>query len=83
MKIAMSHCRSSIGRYVRNCAAITNTMVYVATSRCSKSVFEHTERAWQYWLSRRSHTGHINWQKFEGAVRQKLPLPKPRIIHNI
>ena len=28
-------------------------------------VFEHTERAWHYWLSTRSHTGHINWQKFE------------------
>ncbi len=46
-------------------------------------VFEHTERAWHYWLSTRSHTGHINWQKFEGFFRHKLPLPKPRIIHNI
>jgi hypothetical protein len=46
-------------------------------------VFEHTERAWQYWLSRRSHKGHINWQKYEDAVRHQLPLPKPRIIHNI
>jgi RNA-directed DNA polymerase len=46
-------------------------------------VFEHTERAWQYWLSRRSHTGHINWQKFEGVLRQQLPLPKPRLIHHI
>jgi RNA-directed DNA polymerase len=46
-------------------------------------VCEFTERAWQYWLSRRSHTGHLNWQKFEGFLRQKLPLPKPRIMHNI
>jgi RNA-directed DNA polymerase len=46
-------------------------------------VFEPTERAWRYWLSRRSHKGHINWQKFEGSLRHKLPLPKPRIIHNI
>ena len=46
-------------------------------------VFEHSERAWHYWLSRRSHKGHINWQKFEGFLRQKLPLPKPRILHNI
>jgi hypothetical protein len=46
-------------------------------------VFEHTERAWHYWRSTRSHTGHINWQKFEGFFRHKLPLPKPRIIHNI
>jgi RNA-directed DNA polymerase len=46
-------------------------------------VCEHTERAWQYWLSRRSHTGHINWQKYDGALRHHLPLPKPRIMHNI
>ncbi|MFQ5853937.1 MAG: reverse transcriptase domain-containing protein [Candidatus Binatia bacterium] len=46
-------------------------------------VFEHTERAWRYWLSRRSHKGQINWQKFVDSLRNKLPLPKPRIIHNI
>ena len=46
-------------------------------------VFEHTERAWRYWLSRRSHTGHLNWQKFVDSLRHKLPLPKPRIIHSI
>jgi hypothetical protein len=46
-------------------------------------IFEHTERAWRYWLSRRSHKGHINWQKFTATLREKLPLPKPGIIHNI
>jgi hypothetical protein len=46
-------------------------------------VFEHLERAWHYWLSTRSHKGHINWQKFEGLVRQKWPLPQPSILHNI
>jgi RNA-directed DNA polymerase len=46
-------------------------------------VFEHTERAWHYWLSTRSHTGHMNWQKFEDFLRQQLPLPKPKILHNI
>jgi len=46
-------------------------------------VCEHTERAWQYWLSRRSHKGQRNWQKLEGFLRQKLPLPKPRSIHNL
>ena len=48
-----------------------------------EAVFEYTERAWQYWLSRRSHTGHLNWQTFEDAFRQQLPLPHPRIMHNI
>jgi hypothetical protein len=46
-------------------------------------VFEHTERAWHYWLSTRSHTGRMNWQKFESVLRQQWPLPKPRILHNI
>ena len=40
-------------------------------------VFEQTERAWQYWLSRRSHKGHITWQKFVDAVHRKLPLRNP------
>ena len=51
--------------------------------RALKAVFEHTRRAWRYWLSRRSHKGHLNWQKYEASVRHKLPLPNPRIIHNI
>ena len=46
-------------------------------------VFEHTERAWRYWLSRRSHKGHIRWQKFVASLQKKLALPKPRIMHNI
>jgi group II intron reverse transcriptase/maturase len=46
-------------------------------------VCEHTERAWRYWLSRRSHKGHITWQKCVESVHRKLPLPKPRIMHNI
>ena len=46
-------------------------------------VCEQTERAWRYWLSRRSHKGHIRWQKFVDSIHRKLPLPKPRIMHNI
>ena len=46
-------------------------------------VFEHTERAWRYWLSRRSHKGHIRWQKFVASLQKVFVLPKPRIIHNI
>ena len=49
-----------------------------ARSRC-----EHTERAWHYWLSRRSHKGPINWPKCVESFRKKLPLPKPRIMHHI
>jgi RNA-directed DNA polymerase len=46
-------------------------------------VCEHPERAWHSGFSPRSHTGHIHGQKIAGLVRQKLPLPKPRILHNI
>ena len=46
-------------------------------------VFEHTERAWRYWLSRRSHKGRIRWQKFVASLQKELALPKPRIMHNI
>lgn len=45
-------------------------------------VFEYAEKAWRFWLSRRSHTGGISWAKFE-KIRATFPLPKPRIIHNI
>jgi RNA-directed DNA polymerase len=46
-------------------------------------VFEHTERAGRYWLSRGSHKGHIRWQKFVASLQKELALPKPRIMHNI
>jgi len=46
-------------------------------------VCEHTERAWRSWLSRRSHKGHIRWQKFVDSLHRKVPLPQPRIMHNI
>jgi group II intron reverse transcriptase/maturase len=46
-------------------------------------VCEHTERAWRYWLSRRSHKGHIRGQKFVESVHRTRPLPKPRSMHHI
>ena len=45
-------------------------------------VFQHIERAWRYWLSRRSNKGSINWEKFD-TISGTWPLPKPRIVHNI
>ena len=48
--------------------------------RALKAVFMHTEKAWRYWLSRRSHKGAISWKKFE-VIRANYPLPKPRIVH--
>lgn len=46
-------------------------------------VFEHTERAWQHWLSRRSSKGSVTYGKFAVFFRKVFPLPTPRIIHNI
>ena len=46
-------------------------------------VYEHTQRAWHYWLSRRSQKSYIRWEKFGWFLRGKMPLPRPRIIHNI
>jgi hypothetical protein len=40
------------------------------------------EKAWRYWLSRRSHESFIPWDVFE-RLRRTFPLPKPRIYHAI
>ena len=45
-------------------------------------VFEYAEKAWRFWLSRRSHKGGISWAKFE-KIRASFPFPKPWIVHNI
>ncbi len=42
-------------------------------------VYEHAEKAWRFWLSRRSHKGIV---LFDG-LRKRYPLPLPRIVHNI
>jgi len=44
-----------------------------------EAVYEHTEKAWRYWLSRRSQRKEV---KFE-YLQTLFPLPKPRIVHNI
>ena len=42
-------------------------------------VFEHTEKAWRYWLSRRSQRKEVSIV----FLQETFPLPKPRIVHNI
>ena len=65
------------------CAKLRGHYQYYGV-RCNfqalKVVFMHAEKAWRYWLSRRSHKGVINWKKFE-VIRANFPLPKPRIVH--
>jgi group II intron reverse transcriptase/maturase len=42
-------------------------------------VYEYTEKAWRYWLSRRSHKGTVLFEE----LQQTFPFPSPRIVHNI
>lgn len=49
-------------------------------SKQIKGFFEQTKTAWLKWLSRRSHKGVLNWQKFLNILRH-YPLPLPRIVH--
>lgn len=44
-------------------------------------VFEHTERVWKRWLSRRSSKRRMNWEQWMVRWQAICPLPKPRIVH--
>src|SRR5215468_12198105 len=93
----VSRCRPAWRKCMISTIRLVSTIVFIGLSETNtigyygirgnfkmlEVVFEHTERAWRYWLSRRSHKGHIRWQKFVESVHRKLPLPKPRIMHNI
>lgn len=46
------------------------------------AVREQVLRAWQYWLHRRSSKHAMPWSKFQ-ALLERLPLPRPRIIHAV
>ena len=56
---------------VRNNAKAINNIGYKA------------KRFWRYWLSRRSHKGHVNWDKFLDSILNKYVLPRPGIVHSI
>ena len=50
--------------------------------RAMEAVLYQAERAWQYWLNRRSSKKALNWEKFR-TLRERMPLPTPKIIHNV
>jgi hypothetical protein len=50
--------------------------------RMLKSVLQHAQKAWRYWLIRRSHTSATPWEKFQ-KLQDVSPFPAPRIVHNI
>jgi len=46
-------------------------------------VLHEVRRAWKYWLSRRSNSDRMNWKVFFRFMDNQMPLPRPRIIHQI
>jgi len=51
--------------------------------RAINGVYHYAKRSWRYWLSRRSHKGYINWDKFLISIAEKFPFPRPKIFHHI
>jgi len=47
-----------------------------------ENVRRYAEKAWRYWLSRRSSKSAIDWEKFQKLLALYV-LPTPKIIHNI
>ena len=50
--------------------------------RLLEEVRHHAEKAWRYWLSRRSGTRSVGWEKFEKRLQTDV-LPTPRMVHTI
>jgi RNA-directed DNA polymerase len=50
--------------------------------RLLEEVRRFAEQAWQYWLSRRSSTNPLGWEKLK-KLMQTYTLPLPRIVHLI
>jgi RNA-directed DNA polymerase len=50
--------------------------------RLLEEVRRWAEKAWRYWLSRRSSKSVIGWEKFQQLLETYV-LPTPRIVHNI
>ena len=50
--------------------------------RLLEEVRRWAEKAWRYWLSRRSSKSAIGWEKFRQLLKT-YGLPTPRIVHNI
>ena len=90
MKAIWQWCRANRHEYINEqyrtlCSKLLGYYQYYGIRSNYKQLevaFEHTIRAWRYWLSRRSQRNQISWLKFMATLRDKLPLPKPRIVHN-
>jgi len=54
----------------------------IGNYRSINRIYHKAKRFWRYWLSRRSHKGKIDWEKYLVSILGKFPLPGPRIVHN-
>lgn len=43
-------------------------------------LYRGVQRAWRYWLDRRSQRAKVHWVRF-GELEKIFPLPSPRIVH--
>jgi RNA-directed DNA polymerase len=46
-------------------------------------IYHKAKRFWRFWLSRRSHKGKIDWEKYVASILDIYRLPRPKIVHNI
>jgi RNA-directed DNA polymerase len=49
--------------------------------RLLEAVREYAEKAWRFWLSKRSQKSFIPWKRFD-VLRSIYPLPTPSIVHS-
>lgn len=50
--------------------------------RAMEAVRYIVRRGWKYWLSGRCHKKAMDWGKFE-KMQASMPLPLPKIVHNV
>ena len=43
--------------------------------------YEHTQRVWKRWLTRRNSKNRMSWSGFAEKVLKLFVLPEPRIVH--
>ncbi len=51
-------------------------------SKSLSSVHHWAKRMWRKWLSRRSRTSNLTWERFN-LLLKRYPLPNPRICHEV
>lgn len=51
-------------------------------SRALSSLQHKVKRIWRKWLSRRSRTSNVIWERFN-LLLERYPLPNPRICHRV